>query len=72
MDTQWPRYQLLGGLHRNRQQKRCYDITLSREQGTMTRHFARTQSDRPACVCIMHSYNTTFSVVWRAGLRRPD
>ena len=31
----------------------------------------RAHRDRNACGGIMHSYKATFSVVWRAGLRRP-
>ena len=37
----------------------------------MMRQLASAQWDRRACEGIMHSYKATFSVVWRAGLRRP-
>ena len=54
--------------------KRCYDVTLSRQEGSTMRHLASAQWDRPACEGIMHSmtYKAAFSVVWQAGLRRPD
>ena len=58
--------------HARAKQKRCYDVMLSRQEGSMIRHLASAQWDRPACEGIMHSYKTAFSVVWRAGLRRPD
>ena len=78
MDTQdppsRPRYQLTRGLIGLDNEKRCYDITLSGQelQGSTTRHLASTHWDRYACEGIMHSYKATFSVVWRAGLHRPD
>ena len=38
----------------------------------MMRHRASAQWDWPACEGIMHTYKTTLSVIWQAGLRRPD
>ena len=67
-----PRYQLTRGLRDLDNKKRCYDVTLSGQEGSTTRHLASTHRDRNACEGIMHSYKATFSVVWRAGLRRPD
>ena len=76
MDTQdppnRPRYQLTRGLIGLDNKKRCYDVTLSRQEGSTTRHLVSAHWDRTACGGIMHSYKATFSVVWQAGLRRPD
>ena len=58
--------------HTHAKRKRCYDVMLSRQEGSTTRHLASTHWDRTACGGIMHSYKATFSVVWRAGLRRLD
>ena len=52
-----PRYQLTRGLNRFRQQKRCYDITLTSQEGSTMRHLASAQWDWPACVFIMDTYN---------------
>ena len=48
------------------------DISLSKQEGSMTRHLVSAQWDWPACVFIMDTYKAIFSVVWRADLRRPD
>ena len=45
-----PRYQLTRGLTRFRQRKRSYDVTMSRQEGSMMRHLASAQWDRPASV----------------------
>ena len=45
-----PRYQLTRGLNRLRQQKRCYDITLSRQEGNMMHRLENAQWDRPASI----------------------
>ena len=67
-----PRNQLTRSLNRFRQQKRCYDFNLSGQEGSMMPHLASAQWDRPACVFIMDTYKVAFSVVWQAGLCRPD
>ena len=73
MDTQGhpiqPRYQLTRDLIGLDNEKRCYDVTLSRQEASTMRHLASAHQGRPAS---MHAYRMTFSVIWRAGLRRPD
>ena len=64
-----PRCQLTRGLNMFRQRKRCYDITLSRQEGSTMRHLANAHSVTGPAVII---YRTSFSDVWRASLRRPD
>ena len=39
----WPRYQLTRGLNRFRHRKRCYDVILSRQEGSTMRHLANAQ-----------------------------
>ena len=57
-----PAVNLLGVFIMFRQRKRCYDVTLSRQEGSTTRHLASAQSkDR-------WRHRTSFSDVWRAGL----
>ena len=67
-----PRYQLTRGFNRFIQRKRCYDVTLSRQEGSTRRQLVSAQWDRPAFVAITAAYKATFSVIWRAGLCRPD
>ena len=63
-----PRYQLTRGLTMFRQQKRCYDVMLSRQEGSMMRHLANAHSvTGPADII----YRTSFSGVWRDRSRRP-
>ena len=73
MDTQdptdRPRYQFPGVLlsldnEKDAMMSRCLD----RKQIPM-RHLASAHQGQPAS---MHAYRMTFSVVWRAGLRRLD
>ena len=51
-----------------RQRKRCYDVRLSRQEGSMRRHLGSAQYYGPAS---RWKHRTSFSDVWRAGLRRP-
>ena len=55
-----PRYQFTRGLHRFRQRKRCYDVTMSGQEGSTTRHLANAQGDQPACEFIMDTYKRLF------------
>ena len=55
--------------HHAPNEKRCYDVTDTGQEATQRRHLASAHQGRPAS---MHAYRMTFSVVWRAGLRRPD
>ena len=43
--------------------KRCYDVTLSRQEGSTMRHLASAQWDWPACEGIIHSHKMTFPVI---------
>ena len=61
-----PRYQLTRGLNMFRQRKRCYDVTLSRQEGSMRRHLANAHSVTGPAGSI---YRTCFSGVWRAWSR---
>ena len=55
--------------HHAPNEKRCYDVTGTGQEATQRRHLASAHQGQPAS---MHAYGMTFSVVWRAGLRRPD
>ena len=57
-------------LHSTRaKRKRCYDVRLSRQEGSTRRHLGSAQYYGPAS---RWQHRTSFSGVWRAGLRRPD
>ena len=72
-----PRYQPTRGLNRFKQRKRCYDVTLSRQEGSSMRPppppppppLVNAQWDRPTT---MVTYRATFSVVLGASLHQPD
>ena len=44
-----PCYQLTRGLNMFRQQKRCYDVTWSRQEGSTRRHLANAHSRDRSC-----------------------
>ena len=45
----WPRYQLTRGVNRTRQQKRCSDVTMFRQEGSTMCHLANAHFvTRPA------------------------
>ena len=63
-----PRYQLTRGLAIFRQRKRCYDVTLSRQEGSTMHHLANAHSvTGPAGII----YRMSFSGVWRDRSHRP-
>ena len=63
-----PRYQLTRGLNMFRQRKRCYGVTLSRQEGSTRRHLANAYPvTGPAGII----YRTSFSGVWWDRSRRP-
>ena len=64
----WPRHQLTRGLNMFRQRKRCYDVTLSRQEGSTRRHLANARTVTGTAGSI---YRTSFSGVWRDRSRRP-
>ena len=51
-----------------RQRKRCYDVTLSRQEGSTMRHLANAHSVTGPTGSI---YKTSFSGIWRDRSRRP-
>ena len=61
-----PRYQLTRGLNMFRQRKRCYDVMLSRQEGSTMRHLANAHSVTGPASSI---YRTSFSGVWGAQSR---
>ena len=57
-----PRYQLTRGLNRTRQRKRCYDVTMSRQDGSMMRHLVNAHSVTGSAGSL---YRTSFSYVYQ-------
>ena len=53
-------------MEKRAKRKRCYDVTLSRQEGSMMHHLVSVQYwDRPAG----GDTGRLFSGIWRAGLR---
>ena len=60
-----PNYQLTRGL--NKAMKKCYDVMMSRQEGSTMLHLANAHSMTGHAGCI---YKTSFSGIWQDRSRR--